>query len=291
MSSDKTQWFDHNYYSTYRIASRVQRLALCPDYRYLEALMLDDGIFEFLPHWQKDSALHKFIRYIADEIMESDNSGDRAVLFGADMMKPKKTIPVEAALVAYGLREKISFEIPDIPPTAHTEGNLTRFETAVEVHDACYEHFLEVRLSQAYEDFLKKISKEVFYVMFTNRVTLQALHEYLSRYVMGVGHDTEESQSSRYRKYLERPGAIKRTKVPKWVQRAIYFRDRGMCTKCGRDLTGLVNRFSSENFDHMIPLARGGLNDVTNIQLLCSGCNNSKSDKFQLSSSRYQDWY
>ncbi|WP_443057845.1 HNH endonuclease [Streptomyces sp. KLMMK] len=82
-----------------------------------------------------------------------------------------------------------------------------------------------------------------------------------------------------------------RPKIPKWVQRAIYFRDRGMYAKCGRDFTGLVNRFSSENSDHTIPLAQGGLNGATSLKLLCSDCNNKKSDKFQLVSSRYQNWY
>ncbi|WP_053914713.1 HNH endonuclease signature motif containing protein [Streptomyces sp. SCSIO 75703] len=291
MNRSQNQWFDHNYYSTYRIASKVERLAMSPDYHYLEALMLDDGILEFLPHWQRDSALHKFIRYVTDEILEADNAGDRVVLFGSDPMQPKRTIPIEAALVSYGLQDKISFEIPDVPLIAHTEGNVTRFEVATEVYDACYEHFLDLRWGQEYEDLLARISGEVFYLMFTNRVALQALHEYLSLYVRGLAYDVDELQDSGYMKCLKRAGVPRRAKMPKWVQRAVYFRDRGMCAKCGRDLTGLVNRFSSENFDHMIPLAQGGLNDVTNLQLLCSYCNNKKSDKFQLVSSRYQNWY
>ncbi|MBI0299280.1 HNH endonuclease [Streptomyces sp. PRKS01-29] len=290
MNASQSQWFDHNYYSTYRIASRVERLALYPDYRFLESLMLDNGILPFLPHWQKDSALHKFIRYTADEILESDNDGNRIILFGSDPMNPKRTLPIEAALVLYGMQDKVSFVAPDIPPAIRTEGGVTHYETAVELQDACYDYFLELRLTKTYEDFLARISSEVFHIMFTNRVALQALHEYLSRYVREFRQESNE-QDSGYTKYLKEPGILKRTKIPKWAQRAVYFRDRGTCTKCTRDLTGLVNRWSAENFDHMVPLAQGGLNDVTNLQLLCAECNNKKADNFHLTSNRYQNWY
>ncbi|WP_199318875.1 HNH endonuclease signature motif containing protein [Leptolyngbya sp. FACHB-541] len=64
-----------------------------------------------------------------------------------------------------------------------------------------------------------------------------------------------------------------------------------MCAICGTDLSGLVSLSPIENFDHMVPLARGGLNDVTNLQLLCQPCNLRKRDGTATTSRTYEAWY
>lgn len=58
--------------------------------------------------------------------------------------------------------------------------------------------------------------------------------------------------------------------IPKEVQREVWRRDGGRCVECG----------IKENieFDHIIPLSKGGSNTVRNIQLLCQECNNKKSN-------------
>jgi 5-methylcytosine-specific restriction endonuclease McrA len=62
------------------------------------------------------------------------------------------------------------------------------------------------------------------------------------------------------------------------VKRAVYHREQGRCATCKSDLSGLLRTVSDDQYDHIIPLACGGLNDVTNIQLLCENCNSAKSD-------------
>lgn len=44
-------------------------------------------------------------------------------------------------------------------------------------------------------------------------------------------------------------------------------------------------------FDHIVPLAAGGLNDVTNLQLLCRACNREKSADRLRPSAEYRRWY
>ncbi len=66
---------------------------------------------------------------------------------------------------------------------------------------------------------------------------------------------------------LEPPYA-KREPIPEDVRVYVWRRDGGRCVKCG----------SQENleFDHIIPLSKGGSNTARNIQLLCAKCNREK---------------
>jgi 5-methylcytosine-specific restriction endonuclease McrA len=90
---------------------------------------------------------------------------------------------------------------------------------------------------------------------------------------------------------FERSGALRRVGVPRWAKEAVYFRDRGRCVLCRCDLSGLLSVGSDKNFDHMVPLALGGLNDITNLQLLCDKCNLRKSKGEAVTSDFYQAWY
>lgn len=58
--------------------------------------------------------------------------------------------------------------------------------------------------------------------------------------------------------------------IPTNVRRAVWIRDQGKCARCG-------SRERLE-FDHIVPLARGGSNTERNIELLCEVCNRAKSD-------------
>ncbi len=54
------------------------------------------------------------------------------------------------------------------------------------------------------------------------------------------------------------------------VKREVWRRDKGKCTRCG-------SRERLE-YDHIIPLSKGGSSTTRNIELLCEVCNRSKSD-------------
>ena len=64
------------------------------------------------------------------------------------------------------------------------------------------------------------------------------------------------------------PRAAARQRIPDDVKRFVWQRDGGRCVKCG----------SRENleFDHIIPISKGGSNTARNIQLLCARCNRAK---------------
>lgn len=65
-----------------------------------------------------------------------------------------------------------------------------------------------------------------------------------------------------------------------WIAVRDYW---GRCLRCGRDDVPLTE-------DHIIPLSRGGSNDIANIQPLCLPCNSSKG-RWDHTDYRLQYWW
>lgn len=61
-----------------------------------------------------------------------------------------------------------------------------------------------------------------------------------------------------------------REAIPEAVRIFVWRRDAGKCVQCGS-----VEKLE---FDHIIPVSKGGSSTERNIQLLCEGCNRSKSN-------------
>jgi hypothetical protein len=66
-------------------------------------------------------------------------------------------------------------------------------------------------------------------------------------------------------------GERNRRVIPQDVKIAVSARDGGRCRKCGST--------QQLHFDHVIPVSRGGVNSVANIQLLCGACNRAKGTR------------
>lgn len=68
----------------------------------------------------------------------------------------------------------------------------------------------------------------------------------------------------------EEDGRPTRVPVPVEVRRAVFERDGGKCVECDSNF--------DLQYDHILPVARGGATTVQNLQLLCADCNQRKSD-------------
>jgi hypothetical protein len=67
---------------------------------------------------------------------------------------------------------------------------------------------------------------------------------------------------------MEPADIARREQIPQSVRLFVWQRDQGRCVRCG----------SAEKleFDHIIPVAKGGSSTERNVQLLCEQCNRAK---------------
>ena len=59
--------------------------------------------------------------------------------------------------------------------------------------------------------------------------------------------------------------------IPSRVRIFVWRRDQGRCVECGTN--------ERLEYDHIIPVAKGGSNTARNLQLLCAVCNRKKGPR------------
>ena len=139
-----------------------------------------------------------------------------------------------------------------------------------------------------YESLLKVMSNEIFNVLFTNRLLMANFNILIARV---ISSSTLDNIPQEYVHLFQSDGVLKRAKIPEWAKRAIIFRDHGYCVKCHKDVSIQRRNNAEAQIDHIIPLADGGLNDISNLQLLCKHCNTQKGDRNYYTSNSSIDWY
>jgi 5-methylcytosine-specific restriction endonuclease McrA len=72
---------------------------------------------------------------------------------------------------------------------------------------------------------------------------------------------------------IKRQGTNQRVSIPSDVKKAVWKRDGGKCANCGSEV--------ELEFDHIIPVVKGGSSTIQNIQVLCRKCNRKKHASIQ----------
>ncbi len=258
--------FEMKYFNTYYFCSIIEYVL---GVGYLEyAVTLDEYTTLFYECEREDfppeSYLLDFIKFVVDRILSEQN----------DLMAEQ----VNLAIDEDGLDAVISQNHNVFYDEIFNDYIYTPFEMAIkhyhekadekmlnwirdnkddssDVMDLPYNYFSY--LEEKYEDVIDSISKDVFYILFQNREILLNFNKFMANIF------DEKS---------------KRVHLPQWVRNAVIYRDNGKCVMCGKNLTGLLEseKMREKQFDHIVPLEKGGLNDVTNIQLMCQKCHKEK---------------
>ena len=161
--------------------------------------------------------------------------------------------------------EKIRESIGDI---------LIKTDELFEVDEKAYYQYLEAsheemkalmdKLKESCKDALEKICDE--YSMATAKRIFhdRELCEWIAELIVTIGLPGE------YKQWVERVA------WPVWVKPDLLTREGGRCAVCGSDF--MRDPSIEVHIDHIIPITRGGSNDLVNLQLLCRGCNLKKKN-------------
>lgn len=284
--------FEAKYYETYSMCSIVDGVIrnISDHLRTLEGFHCDGQWADWLRPYQKYSVLHQFIEFSVTEVhaeeAEAMDLDERKRLLKSFERIPEALsdirpckLPIEEAFDYHGIEHQSFVE--------HLEDMGKTFEDAGD--DDVYEFMSEVWLSEAYDKLMSATVGGVFHVLFQNRKLMLDFNEYVSGILSEANLDEADDLD---RSLLASDRMLARVKPPKWAKDAVFHRDRGHCVMCNLNLNRMTSLEESEHYDHIVPLSRWGLNDISNLQLLCGPCNQKeKGDGAAITSARYQAWY
>lgn len=69
----------------------------------------------------------------------------------------------------------------------------------------------------------------------------------------------------------------KRTHIPRGLRKEVFKRDNYTCKECGAK----KSEGATLHIDHIIPISKGGTDELSNLQTLCADCNLNKSNIIQ----------
>jgi len=273
-------FFCMEYYDTYEFVSVIHDLVE----NGFESSWYYDGFEDFIEQhissvfrpFQKFSILHQFISFVSYELFkeEVDDSVLDIIVRDSDCV-----LWVNKALKIY--------KIP------HMDFREWLAKQSLSIASLEHESVILDYYAYLYEkgpliDLLEIYSNEAFYILFLNRHFLYQFNKQISLRTTKVRF-SDLTQNSKH--LFRKDGILRRVNIPMWARKAVFYRDRGIRSHCQKDISGLINIHNAKHFDHIIPLACGGLNDVSNLQLLCETCNLQKKDNEIQASKTYEKWY
>lgn len=279
------------FYETYYFCNIVNNI-IKDQFSYLRKL--DDfygngNIFYFINSFKKYSIFHHFIAFVIDEIY-NETISEKELEKRKRIYISFKEIPTaleDIAPTKLPIEEAYEFYRIGYFPFMEFLQNINKSFLDCDINDIS-EYMSQMLMTDEYDNLIEQTTKEVFHVLFQNRGLMLNFNEMMAN-TLELEKDEIAPDEKKY--LLKDKNKLKRQSIPKWVERAVFFRDRGKCVLCDKDLSGILNLENKVNYDHIVPLDKYGFNDVSNIQLLCFKCNQEKKANPALTSNFYQSWY
>ncbi|MCA1566134.1 MAG: HNH endonuclease [Acidobacteria bacterium] len=261
----------YSFFFVYELAALVDGFAGDQSsYNYID--WSNPAITKRLRHFSKDTILHHFIYQIIStyQYERAKVDGDTIACY-----EKEKIEILETAFHEYSIAvEPYSLYL------ARATGDYRNHGYPVDCYLPWYENNKD-----SFNNLWMTLTPEVFHILFPNR-------SFLLKFNLGLAQYLTSGKVKLPSELLTSKGFIKRDKTfPAWLKKAVYFREHGRCIFCEVDLSGLLSTDRQIHYDHMVPLARFGVNDPANIQLLCQACNLKKLMGEGSTSTRYAAWW
>ena len=277
------------YYETYYCANIVNNVILdpLPFLVNLEGFWGDQGVFQFFEPFPKHSAFHSFAEYVIDDLVSENQNHfnyekrlNNKKFYDSGWANKEEYMrtPIENALVHYNIEHESFSEF--------LKQAGTNFDNAGEEY--VDEYYSMLRSSGIAFELFECLANEVFHIMFLNRTILKRFNSLLAEMIRQIDlHELPQEFQTSFKKN----GVLNRVAIPEWAKRAVFHRDKGKCVLCNKDISGILSNQNALNYDHIVPLALGGINDITNLQLLCRECNFQKKHLSSKTSDKYEKWF
>lgn len=235
-----------NFSESYAYADKVRK-AIFEDKYVIDPVEIASNIDDQIVKPQQWTILHDYIKYVIEE--------DFALYFRGAGWDYSDIEPVFSILNSHGINYLcLSRYIEEQHRDNNTGVTVQVTEDLEQQHKFDYVEYLEELLL---ENALPTIIHEVFTLLFSDREAMKAFNLNIANY---LGVKTPRC-----------------TYWPKWLERALFCREKGLCALCKSDLTSLFHTHGKLAIDHIVPIALFGVNDPTNLQILCEVCNSKKS--------------
>lgn len=197
---------------------------------------------------QQKTILHDYIDHVI--------RGDLSFYFGGGGWEYEDVTPVFAMLDSHGIHY-ITLEEYVAEQYRDDETGETVAVTNDLMDKMKFQYLSEYLEDIAMDGLSSLLVTEVFTLLFADREAMKAFNLRIA--------DSLEERTPRC------------TYWPKWLERALFCREKGLCAICKTDLTSLFHTYGKLAIDHIVPIALKGVNDPTNLQVLCGKCNGEKS--------------
>lgn len=281
------------FYNTYYFCNAIKNI-LDDQFNYLRNLndFYGDGqIWGLIEAFPQYSLCHQFIEFVVTEIYYEEMAEIDAKKWIETKQKYTDAINMHSHVETVALLPvERAFDFYSIQYLSFNTYLLSINKSLAEFDDFdIHNYYDELRMNDSLSILIEQTTKEVFYILFQNRKLMMKFNQMMAD---ALKYEKDDRIPEEQATLINKNGRLKRKNIPKWTKRTVFFRDKGRCVLCHKDLTNLINTENQENYDHMVPLAQHGFNDVSNIQLLCKECNQiDKKDKSVQTSDKYYSWY
>jgi len=215
-----------DYYQTYHFAHVCNAVLENPlEYiRILDEFWGNNNIQYFFPPFNKYSNLHMFIEFSIDRLFyESNKQFDELSI--EELLN--KDFFINDALNYHNIKHE-SFN-DWYKNTKHIDSYSD---------DTMYRYLESVEFSEEYLKLKNQLIEETFFILFMNR-------KFLKEFNLNLAGVFEISDINDFnintKSYLKKNKTLLRKPIPSWAKKAVFYRDRGICVYCKKDLSGLLN--------------------------------------------------